>query len=421
MTSHQIEVLPVGVEPSRSGVTLGWPRAGAAGLSVSSTLMWDLETFAGAPAVARDLFRITAAAYLADTAVSKPPVSLHRNIDLVVHVEDPGPWRGSGLTGVADILHWLTGDAWTLSVEGAAATLPLAVAEPASRIQLLSGGLDSLCGALIGLRDAGAETRFVGHRDASKAVRHAQNTIGDAIGSHPYDRHELFIRDASRRKNHGPRSRSLMFMTLGVMTAVAHSASELWVPENGFTSINPPLDAGRGGTLTTRSTHPYTFHLVTELLASMGIDVAVRNPFANLTKGELVAAALPDLLSDRYLASTATSFSCAKGGTQFYHGNSNHNCGLCVACVVRRGAFFGADIADPTPYDCELLTGDDLAALVQHRWRDVVTLRDAFAAGISEDAVLSSGLWPMDTDLDAVLSLVDRGLEELSRVPLPAP
>jgi hypothetical protein len=421
VVSHQIEVLPAGTVPSRPGVTLEWPRAGAAGLSISSTLMWDLERFAAAPAVARDLFRITAGAYLADTATPKPAVSLHRNIDLVVHVEDPTPWRGSGLTGVADILHWLTGDAWTLSVKSAAATLPLAVAEPASRIQLLSGGLDSLCGAVIGLREATTDTRFVGHRDASKAVRHAQNTIADGIGDHPYDRHELFVRDAARRKNHGPRSRSLMFMTLGVMTAVAHSASELWVPENGFTSINPPLDAGRGGTLTTRSTHPYTFHLVTGLLASLGIEVAVRNPFSDLTKGELVAAALPDLLSDRYMSSAATSFSCAKGGTQFYHGNSNHNCGLCVACVVRRGAFFGAGVADPTAYDCELLTGYDLAALVQHRWRDVVTLRDAFASGISEDAVLSSALWPADTDLDKVLGLVERGLEELSRVPLPAP
>lgn len=421
MTVHLIEVLPAGATSSRSGRTLEWPRTVSAAADISSSLMWDLGEFAAAPVVARDLFRITAAAYLTDTAVRKPSVSLHRNLDLTVHVEDPGPWSGAGLTAVADLLHWLTGDAWTLSVESARATLPLAVAEPATRIQLLSGGLDSLCGAVIGLRDTDADTRFVGHRDVSKAVRHAQNTIAGALGDRPYDRHELFIRDAAQRKNHGPRSRSLMFMTLGAMTAAAHSAAELWVPENGFTSINPPLDAGRGGTLTTRSTHPYTFKLVNELLTSLGINVVMRNPFAAMTKGELVAAATPELLGSAFRSSTATSFSCAKGGTQFYHGDSNHNCGLCVACVVRRGAFFGAEAADPTPYDSELLRGDDLAALVKHRWRDVVTLRDACASGIDDDAVLSSALWPSDTDFDQVLGLVARGLAELSRVPLPAP
>lgn len=421
MTTHQIEVFPAGTNSHRSGITLEWPRSASAGASISSSLMWDLGEFAAAPAVARDLYRITAAAYLADTAVPKPSVSLHRNMDLVVYVEDPGPWSSGGLTNVADILHWLTGDAWTISVKVAHATLPLAVAELATRIQLLSGGLDSLCGAVIGLRDMDVDTRFVGHRDASKAVRHAQNTIANALGDYSYDRHELFIRDGAQRKNHGPRSRSLMFMALGAMTAAAHSAAELWVPENGFTSINPPLDAGRGGTLTTRSTHPYTFKLVNELLESLNVNVIMRNPFSAMTKGELVAAAAPELLSSSFLSSTSTSFSCAKGGTQFYHGDSNHNCGLCVACVVRRGAFFGAEATDPTLYDSELLSGDDLAALVKHRWRDLVTLRDARVAGIDDDAVLSSALWPSDTDFDQVLGLVARGLAELSRVPLPAP
>ncbi|WP_146115206.1 queuosine biosynthesis protein queC [Microbacterium sp. MYb66] len=421
MTVHQIEVLPAGARSSRSGVRMEWPRTGSPVATIASTLMWDLEEFAAAPPAARDLFRITAAAYLADTATPKPAVSLHRNLDLVVHVEDPEPWTHGGLTAVADILHWLTGDSWTLGLKAAHAILPLAVAEPAARIQLLSGGLDSLCGAVIGLRDTDVDVRFVGHRDASRAVRHAQNTIAEAIGDSPYDRHELFLRDAGQRKNHGPRSRSLMFMTLGVMTAAAHSAGEMWVPENGFTSINPPLDPGRGGTLTTRSTHPYTFHLVGELLRSLGIDVVMRNPFDDLTKGELVAAAIPELLGTRFLSATSTSFSCAKGGTQFYHGDSNHNCGLCVACVVRRGAFFGAGVPDPTTYDCEALSGHNLTALVHHRRRDVITLRDACAFGISDEAILSSAMWPPGTNFDEVLSLVQRGLAELSRVPLPAP
>lgn len=420
MTSHSIEVHAAGTAPQRAGLAFAWPRTDTVPSNVASTLNWDLSDFSAAPAEARDLFRIAAAAYLADTAVSKPEVSLHRNIDLLVHVEDPSRWHGEPLSEFADLLHWLTGDAWTLNLARATAQLPLAVAPPAARIQLLSGGLDSLCGAVIGLRDAGGGTRFIGHRDASNAVRHAQNVIAEAIHGHPYDRYEFFIRDAALRKNHGPRSRSLMFMALGVVAAASSSAHELWVPENGFTSINPPLDAGRGGTLTTRSTHPYTFKLVSGLLAKLQIDVIVRNPFSGLTKGELVAAAMPDLMNENYASATTASFSCAKGGSQFHGGDSNHNCGLCVACVVRRGAFLGANVSDPTPYDCEILTGDGLAGLVRQRWRDIVSLGDAAVHGIPEDLVLTSGRWPAGTDFDSVLSIVTRGLGEVRRVALPA-
>ncbi|WP_292729125.1 7-cyano-7-deazaguanine synthase [Microbacterium sp. UBA837] len=421
MQTHQIEVLPAGSSSTGAGLAFAWSTKDVSSADLASTMTWDLGEFAAAPVVARDLFRIAAAAYFADTAIAKPEVSLHRNFELTVHIEDPSSWRGSPISSFADILHWLTGDSWSISLKPATARLPLAVSEPAARVQLLSGGLDSLCGAVIGLRGSAAGVRFVGHRDASKAVRRAQNAIADTIVGPPYDRYELYIRDSKRRKNHGPRSRSLMFMALGVVTAAAHSAPELWVPENGFTSINPPLDAGRGGALTTRSTHPYTFHLLSRLLTALQIDVVVINPFANLTKAELVAVALPELMSDQYRDSATTSFSCAKGGTQFHHGDSNHNCGLCVACVVRRAAFLGAGIDDPTPYDCELLVGANLAGLVKQRWRDVISLRDVIAYGIDEDAILSATVWPPDTDLDAVLQLVDRGLEELRRVPLPAP
>lgn len=421
MRAHRIEVVPAGVSAAGEALAFEWPRNDALSTNLASSLTWDLEDFAGAPSAARDLFRIAASAYIADTAVAKPGVSLHRNFELTVHVEDPSAWSDGPISALADFLHWLTGDSWSISLKHSVAKLPLAVSEPAARVQLLSGGLDSLCGAVIGLRAKAADVRFVGHRDASKAVRHAQNVIAAAIGDTPYLRHELYIRDSKQRKNHGPRSRSLMFMALGVMTSATHSAPELWVPENGFTSINPPLDAGRGGSLTTRSTHPYTFHLLSTLLTSLHINIAVVNPFTALTKGELVAAALPELLVDRYRDAVTASFSCAKGGTQLHHGNSNHNCGLCVACVVRRAAFLGAEVDDPTPYDCELLTGENLAGLVKQRWRDVASLRDVFAYGIDEDAILTATVWPPDTDLDDVLQLVSRGLEELRRVPLPTP
>jgi hypothetical protein len=416
----QVEVLPVGAVGRNGSAEFRWPRTSTDRTNLRASADWGLPALANASVAARDFFRIAASAYVADTATPKPAVSLHRDLRLIVHVEDSSAWN-SAISIMADLLHWLTGDYWIIELETAAGQANQSAVTPVSRVQLLSGGLDSLCGAIIGLRDA-IPTSFVGHRDSSKAVSHAQNSIRTAIGnSAEYTTTAFHLSDSTMRRNRGPRSRSLMFMALGIATANANAASELWVPENGFTSINPPLDASRGGTLTTRSTHPYTFKLVRDLLAALSITTRIVNPFENLTKGELVAIAMPELLSSSWLDAVANSFSCAKGGTQFYGGSSYHNCGLCVACVVRRASFLGAGVVDPTIYDCNALSGSDLAGLRRFRALDTESLRRATDDGIDDDLILGSASWPIPTDFDAVLALVHRGVKELSLVPLPVP
>jgi hypothetical protein len=210
-------------------------------------------------------------------------------------------------------------------------------------------------------------------------------------------------------------------MALGVLYAANDGASEMWVPENGFTSINPPLDAGRGGTLTTRSTHPETFRRVNALLLAVGITVGVSNPHSNLTKGELVRLAGKDLVNATWQTATAATYSCGRGNTQIFGANPNHNCGLCVACVVRRGSFIAGGVKDPTPYACNELSGAKLNEFVQARASDLFSLRDAADDGVDESAILAIGGWPLGTDFHEVFSLVQRGLAELSAVPLPAP
>ena len=57
------------------------------------------------------------------------------------------------------------------------------------------------------------------------------------------------------------------------------------MPENGFTSLNVPLAANRGGVLTTRSTHPWTFTLLLRVLDGLGLSVAVDEPVRVLDQG----------------------------------------------------------------------------------------------------------------------------------------
>jgi hypothetical protein len=206
-------------------------------------------------------------------------------------------------------------------------------------------------------------------------------------------------------------------MAMAVAVASGHNAIRILVPENGFTSINPPLEPSRGGPLTTRSTHPWTFYTLQLLLDALPLDgITVSNPYAAVTKGDLVAAALrPNSTDDLNLA--AATLSCAKPNAgRLPGGNANLNCGLCIACLVRRGAIAAAQRPDNTVYLVNTLTGATRERLLRLRRHDIAAWTYATSAGFDEYRVIASGLWPPHTDFDAILALCDRGLEELARV-----
>lgn len=322
---------------------------------------------------------------------------------------------------LADLLHWLSGDIWRIDVvpaqpafEPVRPDVPVA----AETVSLLSGGLDSLCGALLHLDNA-ATTIFLAHRDSSTAVRKAQDAIKSALQQRQPDTTYLryAFRPVTTRRESTPRTRSLLFMAMATVMASGHRATRILVPENGFTSINPPLEPSRGGPLTTRSTHPWTFYTLQLLLDALPLGhMTITNPYATMTKGDLVAAALrPNSVDDLRLA--AATLSCAKPNAgRLPGGNPNLNCGLCIACLVRRGAFAAAQRADQTEYLVNVLTGPTRERLMHLRRHDIAAWTYATQAGFDEYRVIASGLWPPHTDFDAVLAICDRGLEELARV-----
>jgi hypothetical protein len=215
------------------------------------------------------------------------------------------------------------------------------------------------------------------------------------------------------------RSRSLLFAALGVATAVGRRARRLQVPENGWTSLNPPLRANRGGWLSTRSTHPQTFALLGELLDRLGLAVEVINPYGWRTKGELVRAAA-EVAGPDFPAGVAGTLSCAKLDGRLYRGGHPAlNCGLCVACLVRRAAIQAAGVPDHTEYLADRLTGQSLQLLLERRQPDLTAVRVAVAAGVDESLLLAAASLPRDFDVDRALALWERGLQELADVDLP--
>jgi 7-cyano-7-deazaguanine synthase in queuosine biosynthesis len=423
---NAVELLPQGAEPQRPAMTAyEWPLAAGASDTLLADLSWSLAELGSPSSAAKDLLRVVTAAYVADRTNSRPAQTLQRNLRLSVHVDEPQEWTPDALYHTVDLLHWLTGDIWTLEV---LATQP--VPDPpehgpapgqARAVSLLSGGLDSLCGALLRL-DQADSTLFLGHIDSANAVSKAQRAIHDQLRARrPELRyHRYALRPRGHARESTPRTRSLLFMAMAVAAASGNGASEVLVPENGFTSINPPLEPSRGGPLTTRSTHPWTFHALRALMAELSLSViAVHNPYGHLTKGELVAEALrPRSADDRHLA--AVTLSCAKPNAgRPKGGNPNLNCGLCIACLVRRGAFLGAKRGDETVYLVDTLTDEAKSVFLHHRRHDIAAWRYACELGFDDIRILASGLWPPGTDFDDVLAICRRGLKELRRVSVP--
>lgn len=129
----------------------------------------------------------------------------------------------------------------------------------------------------------------------------------------------------------------------------------------------------------------------------------------------LVADSHPPVGWDRVAGLTVSGSKL--DGARIKGGNFTLNCGLCYACVTRRGAFIGAGIADPTIYLSNEFSGDARLGLLNRRYSDRAAISYATTRGIDDDAI-DAGTWPPEADLDLISDLARRGLDELGKVDL---
>lgn len=372
------------------------PGLGAALLESVRTLPGPIST------TAWDFLAVASAVFAADRFVLRAgsPDGWTRSIGLRVSVLDPAPWL-SQVDALTRALRFLTGDVWHLEITGGGSPPPDVRLRPHSydAVCLFSGGLDSFLGALH-LRESGGRPLLVSQGSAKEISPQRILEAGLGLAG---DRFEGRIRERWRQPYEpSTRSRSLLFYGYGVVAAAACGLNRLIVPENALIAINPPLTRRRIGSLSTRTVHPYLLSTLNEVLAGVGLDVRIDNPFFATTKGEMLGQARHPQLAR--LASQ--SYSCGKGK------RGNGQCGRCVPCLIRRAAFDAAGVRDGTPYLNELR---DSA-----RNDDVLAARQGAARSVGMDSrqlerwVLRSG--PLPTDQAARVATVDavgRGLAEL--------
>lgn len=314
---------------------------------------------------ALDLSILAAHVQAADTRINRLTESEDgwtRQIRLLVPVHDTDLWE---LTKplLDGMLRFLTGDLWTVEFRKLATSHPAQFlpkpGNPGPRrftaLALLSGGLDSLIGAIDAL-ETDEYPLFISHAgDASSSA--AQNKVEMMLASHygeaSFERLRLaqhFRSDLIAGKELTTRSRSFLFFALG---ALAGSSFEtpftLRVPENGLIAINAPLDPLRLGALSTRTTHPYYIARWNELLTVLGVPGHLENPYWDKTKGEMASGCHNrEVLG----AITPETLSCSSPAARRWQGQRAGHCGYCLPCIIRRAALlaaFGSN-ADTTVY-----------------------------------------------------------------------
>jgi 7-cyano-7-deazaguanine synthase in queuosine biosynthesis len=428
MTAHRLrlQVGPRQLEALSVTDFLWRPRGETS--SMETSLSPRLEELGDVPALHVDFARLAVLAFLADRSTPRQQghgVRWDRDLELTVPVSQPSLWNEAA-DELAALLHLLSGDRWQLAFERERPRRRGKVAEvaPASIVCLFSGGADSLAGALAAHAHDGSVPVFVSHWDANTTSA-VQTRLVDELaqlwGATP-DHHRLLVRrrtlqvgsEQSFRDEKSRRTRSLLFLALGLAVAAVRDAP-LWMSENGFTSINPPLSPERRGSLTTRTTHPGFLDGLVDVLVRLGLKADLHKPFEQLTKGEVLARVAGHVSDD---ADRLFSMTHSCGKTPWFKGFSQGaQCGLCYGCLVRRGSFIASGLADSTPYIEQVLRGDRRRPdfVTPTRSKTVEAARYRLRRGYSAGDILALGL-PPRISVDDALALVNRGLDELRPV-----
>ena len=348
-----------------------------------------------------DFLSVALAVYGADRFVLRGDFAdaWTRVIDLSVEVVEPAPWTAVA-PALSSTLRFLTGDVWHVRFLYGGEACPTFQGRLSDRdcSCLFSGGMDSLLGAMH-LLQQGRRPYLVSQ--ASPKEGQYQSYLANQLGLADERFEGKVIEKGNPPYEPSSRGRSILFLAYGALAASGLNG-DLFIPENGLISINPPLTRRRIGSLSTRTTHPHFIASLQAIFDAVQLRVRIINPFQNKTKGEMLRESRHPL-TDRL---AKHSYSCGKGK------RINMHCGRCVPCLIRRASFQFAGVRDGTDYAASDLRSDRHAT-----HDDVMAARQAAArlgSGSLDRWAAESGPLPTDPAQRAELvSVVQRGLEEL--------
>lgn len=208
------------------------------------------------------------------------------------------------------------------------------------KVALFSGGLDSLAGILESLETTDEKICLVSHRSGQPSVANTQNELYNSLNARYNDRLEHYkfkcnlTNESSRDETQ--RTRSFLYTSIAFMIAKTLGQNEIYIYENGITSINLPEIQSQMNARNSRTTHPKTLFLLEQLFTEIGeAEFKIINPFILKTKTQVV-----DIIKgyDRIdlLESSVTCSRTRSGGKK--------HCGVCSQCLDRIFACYALEI-----------------------------------------------------------------------------
>jgi 7-cyano-7-deazaguanine synthase in queuosine biosynthesis len=260
---------------------------------------------------------------------------------------------------IDQMLGYLTGDYWSCNFDNC--DLPEMPTyedcksfDNISQVNLFSGGMDSLIGAIDFMASAKTGKVFLASHydsdmngpksDQTRLLKQFKSKYSNRFMSLPKYPSVLIKSHVSKETT--CRSRSLMFIAIALQVAINKGVG-IVVPENGSVSLNYPLSPSRRSSCSTRTTHPVVLNYLRLLFKDLEIPVDIENPYELMTKGEMVKSCVD---KDFLLYVNQESNSCGKGKRRqfFYDDYSATHCGRCMPCMYRKAALLGCD--DQTRY-----------------------------------------------------------------------
>jgi 7-cyano-7-deazaguanine synthase in queuosine biosynthesis len=326
------------------------------------------------PPILTDLIEIAAYVFAADEMASRGGSTMaamgrdwRRRFRFVIPIRIPEVWsRPDVVEALTDALGFMSEDEFRFEFLQHDAPPPIAQyfdLGPAlgnnfssDEVLLFSGGMDSLCGALVELHQHRRKRLLlVSHQSSSKMTAH-QKVLAVALRDR-FPERVLHVPVRAGITGATPREftqRTRSFLFAAIAAAVGAGQQRILFYENGVVSFNLPIAGQVVGTRASRTTHPHTLQLMERLLGLLlQRDFRVENPFIWKTRAEVATLGAQSGHADLL----GLSVSCSRVRSME---RDQPHCGVCSQCIDRGFAMLGAELGDLDAggsYRIDLLTG----------------------------------------------------------------
>ncbi|MCO6472262.1 MAG: 7-cyano-7-deazaguanine synthase [Melioribacteraceae bacterium] len=321
----------------------------------------------------KDLLNIAGYLFAADRKIkrgSNSSVEYHswsRHIVMHIGVFDYFFWKQPAIQKlISDALEFMTGDyKFEFVFYQSDQDFPSSIFDNANftmkkednlKVLLFSGGIDSLAGAVEVLENEEGSVCLVSHQSGQKTTISVQNKLFQLLQqSYPgkVNRYKFecgLTNESSAEESQ--RTRSFLFTAAAFVIAAAYGQNEIYIHENGITSLNLPETQDLINARSSRTTHPKTLALLETLFSAIaGEAFLIRNNFFFKTKTDVVK--ILKKYERREMLMNSVSCSSTRDNT-----TAKTHCGKCSQCVDRRFAAFAADVNewdDVSSYELDFL------------------------------------------------------------------